>query len=99
MKKYTKPFFLTLALSSLLLCSGCVTDNISMPERHSKHEKYSHVGQVGSNFLGIVAKEEASFAVPSKTSFNLHTDELMRVYNPSGNKTTFLWGLITVNDY
>lgn len=55
--------------------------------------------QAQTNALGIVKTQPGSYAKLSPTSINVHTDELGAADDYSGNKTTLLWGLVTVADY
>ncbi len=52
-----------------------------------------------SNVLGIVKRSKASYEHTGPNTLALKTDELSARRDFSGNKTTYLWGLITVEDY
>jgi hypothetical protein len=51
------------------------------------------------NVLGIAKYEKAAYTPTSSTTFPLSTDELYTRRNFSGDKATFLWGLVTIKDY
>jgi hypothetical protein len=58
--------------------------------------------QAGSkevNVLGIAQYEKAHYSPSSVSTFAVSTDELYTRRNFSGDKATFLWGLVTVKDY
>ena len=55
--------------------------------------------QAQTNVLGIVKTQPGSYAKLSPTSISVHTDELGVVEDYSGNKTSLLWGLLSVADY
>lgn len=52
-----------------------------------------------ANILGIVKYEAASYENTGPNTFAVNTSELFPRKNFSGNKTTFLWGLVTLKDY
>ena len=52
-----------------------------------------------TNVLGIIKHEPASYAHTGPNTFALHTDELYTRKEFTGDKTTFLWGLVTIKDY
>lgn len=79
---------LTSLVTTALLFTGCAGDT-----------NKTAFGPKQSNFLGIVKTEQASYAPTSVNSFTIHTDELGSVQNYSGDKTTLLWGLVTIADY
>ena len=81
-----------IALTSLLVTafvfSGCAGDT-----------NKTTYGPKQSNFLGIVETEKANYTPTGPNTFAIHTDELTSRQNYSGDKTTFLWGLVTIKDY
>ena len=81
---YLRSVFLLL----LILSFGCTTKKDVPPPP-----------QAQTNVLGIVKTQPGSYAKLSPTSINVHSDELGAVDDYSGNKTTLLWGLVTVADY
>ena len=52
-----------------------------------------------TNILGVIKHEPQSYAHTGPNTFALHTSELYGRENISGDKTTLLWGLITIKDY
>jgi hypothetical protein len=56
-------------------------------------------GKKQANLLGIVKYEQASFQHTSPTSITLASEEMLPRGEYSGDKVTFLWGLITLKDY
>ena len=56
-------------------------------------------GPKETNLLGIVKVQPDSYTPSSPATFTLSTDELSNRKNYSGDKTTLLWGLITLKDY
>lgn len=56
-------------------------------------------GQDETNILGIVTYDNASFESTGPATFAVSTDELYSRQNFSGDKMTFLWGLVTLKDY
>jgi len=81
-----------IALTSLLVTafvfSGCAGDTNS-----------TAYGPKQSNFLGIVKSEKANYTPANTNTFAIKTDELVSRQNYSGDKTTLLWGLVTLQDY
>ncbi len=59
----------------------------------------SQMGARETNLLGIVKVERESYAHAPISTFAVSTDELYTRKNFSGNKTTLLWGLVTIKDY
>lgn len=53
----------------------------------------------GFNCLGIVKYEPASFAPSSEYSAVIRTEELFGVDLPSGDRTSFLWDAVVIQDY
>ena len=52
-----------------------------------------------TNVLGIIKHEPESYAPTGPNSIAIHTDELYTRKDFSGDKTTFLWGLVSIKDY
>jgi hypothetical protein len=52
-----------------------------------------------TNVLGLYTNEQESYAPTTPNSFTIKSDELYTRKNFSGDKTTLLWGLITIEDY
>ncbi len=78
-----------LGILSVALLTGCATKT-----------KHADVYQNRNfNFLGIVKSEPANFTPTPSYSFALSSDELVPTNSYSGDKVTFLWGLITLKDY
>ena len=78
---------LTLTASLLFLfLTGCVTND-------------TQAGSNSVNMLGIVKQEVASYSATGSNTITISSDELTERKNFSGNKTTLLWGLITLKDY
>lgn len=81
------PLIILIATLALLF-TGC----------ESNDKRYAH--DKGTNFLGIMKSDPASFKNPDdKTSLILKTSDLTNTQNISGDETSFLWGLIRVQDY
>ena len=57
------------------------------------------MGPNETNVLGIVKYDRASYEPVGPATFAIRTDELYTRRNFSGDKTTFLWGLVTIQDY
>ena len=52
-----------------------------------------------TNVLGIVKHEPQSYYHTGPNTFALHIDELYTRKDFSGDRTTFFWGLVTIEDY
>lgn len=52
-----------------------------------------------TNVLGIIKHEPESYAHTGSNTFAINLDELYTREEFSGDKVTFLWGLITIKDY
>lgn len=78
--------FAALASVALSVLSGCNSAN-----DETAHQK--------STFLGIYTYEPACYASQDPASFSLRTDEACGMELPSGDRTQFLWGLISIEDY
>ena len=52
-----------------------------------------------TNILGIYKHVPESYAHTGPNTIAIHTDELYTRKEFSGDKTTFLWGFITIKDY
>ncbi len=60
---------------------------------------YSTMAPNETNVLGIIKHEPESYAHTGPNTFAIHLDELYTRKEFSGDKTTFLWGLVTIKDY
>ena len=60
---------------------------------------YSSMAPKETNVLGIIKHEPESYAHTGPNTFAINTDELYVRKQFSGDKTTFLWGLVTIKDY
>lgn len=74
---------LFLAISALVF-SGCSRASMGAKE---------------SNLLGVVKYQKADYSPTGPNTFAIHTNELSTRRNFSGDKLTFLWGLVTIKDY
>lgn len=59
----------------------------------------AQMGSEETNVLGLYTNEQQSYSPTSPISFVVKSDELYTRKNFSGDKTTLLWGLITIEDY
>lgn len=59
----------------------------------------AQIGPKKANVLGIATYEKDNYTPTSSTTFAISTDELYQRRNFSGDKATFLWGLVTLKDY
>jgi hypothetical protein len=87
-KTQSKILFIVALAGMSLLASGCKTtssNSVYVPN--------------DTNILGIVTHQPQSYANVGTNTFRVRSDELITRKNFSGNKTTFLWGLITYTDY
>ena len=82
--KLRKLVFLSLIAISSAILSGCASDDVA-------HKK--------STLLGLYTYEPACFTPTSPTKMSVRTDEIYGRELPSGDRTQFLWGLITIEDY
>ena len=76
----------SLAASAGLLLSGCASDNLT-PR------------QMTTNIAGIYTVTQRDYVPARPATFNVTSEELMPRTDFSGDKHTFLWGLITFTDY
>lgn len=87
MKSQPLPLASTLVLGAVLLLSGCAT-------------KTTAGGGRETNVLGgAVAVSTGSFQPTNAATIDADTSKIVGRGNPSGNKVTILWGLITLHDY
>jgi len=77
--------FLALATASFAL-TGCNT-----ADETTAHQK--------STVFGIYTYEPASYAATDPASMTVRTEDASGMELPSGDKTSFLWGLISIQDY
>lgn len=78
---------LTTAVASLLFGSGCATRTTASGGRET------------TLLGGALTVSTASFQPPTPATLDVDTSKLASKGNPTGNKTTLLWGLITLHDY
>jgi hypothetical protein len=80
-------FLTLLALAaSALLFTGC-------------GDRRAEMGGTETNVLGIVKYQSDDYSSNGPNTFAISTAELYNRENFSGNKLTFLWGLVTIKDY
>jgi len=82
----SKLFALVSLAAAALMFAGCDSGRATMAPKET-------------NILGIAKYQNESYAATGPTSFAIHTDELYTRRNFSGDKATFLWGLVTIKDY
>jgi len=82
---YSKVLTLAAVAAASFVFSGCGSN--------------SSVADKETNILGIVKIEKEAYSPVKTTTIPVSTDELYTRYDYSGNKYTFLWGLITIKDY
>ncbi|RPG84835.1 MAG: hypothetical protein CBC33_005680 [Coraliomargarita sp. TMED73] len=78
----------TLAAAASLF-TGCGTSDTAK----------STYGSSETNVLGLYKSEKASYSSTGINTFDMCSDEVSPRANYSGDKTTLLWGLITLKDY
>ncbi|HKK18843.1 MAG TPA: hypothetical protein VJ952_09210 [Opitutales bacterium] len=77
---------LAFSIVALGLLSGCDRGQAQMGKREA-------------NLLGVAKVERESYGHTGPNTFAVHTDELYKRKNFSGDKVTLLWGLVTLKDY
>ena len=75
------------ALASLLFASGCATRTTASGGRET------------TVLGGAVTVATNSFEPTNAATIDADTSKLASGGNPTGKKTTLLWGLITLHDY
>jgi len=81
-----RKLLLTLAsLSALFLLNACVANT------DTAHKK--------STAFGLYTYEPGAFTRAGEATASIRTDEATGMELPSGDKTQFFWGLITIQDY
>ena len=73
---------------SALVFSGCYHD-----AGQAQFEKEE------TNVFGLYKNVHESYEAVPPTGFVIHTDELYTRKNFSGDQTSYLWGLVTIEDY
>jgi len=86
-----------IALSTLILSalafSGCAS-------KHGLTDKgTTRYGPKSTNILGIYDYDAESYRPTGTNTFAVSSDELYARRNFSGDRATFLWGLVTLKDY
>ena len=59
----------------------------------------AQMGAREANLLGVAKVERENYGPTGPTTFAVHTDELYKRKNFSGDRVTLLWGLVTLKDY
>jgi hypothetical protein len=62
-------------------------------------DRRAEMGAAETNVLGIVKYQSDNYSPSGPSTFAVSTAELYNRGNFSGNKLTFLWGLVTIKDY
>ena len=84
--KLRKLVFLSLIAISSAVLSGC-----NVADETTAHQK--------TTLFGLYTYEPACFAPSSPISMTVRTDEICGMELPSGDRTQFLWGLVSIEDY
>ena len=79
-----------IALISMVV-AGAVLGGCNTGNDRTAHQK--------STFFGLYTYEPGCFTPTSDTSITIRTEEACGMELPSGDKTSFAWGLVTVEDY
>lgn len=79
--------FATLALATLALASGCATHTTASGGRET------------TVLGGAVTVSTKSFQPLTPATLDVDTSKLASTGNPTGNKISLFWGLITLHDY
>lgn len=83
-----KIILFTIAATLAVFASGCKTtssNSVYVPRE--------------TNILGIIKHQPQSYATVGTNTFHISSDEIRARKDFSGDKTTLLWGLITLTDY
>lgn len=83
--KAIKLAFISFAVAASGLMSACSSTN--------------DVADQSFNVLGIVSHEPASFIPESEYSAVIRTKDVFGCELPSGDRTSFLWGAVVIQDY
>lgn len=78
-------FTLILAAAAGFALNACTSN------QNTAHQK--------ETFFGLYTYEPACYAPTSSTALVGRTDSVMGMELPSGDRTQFLWGLVSVEDY
>lgn len=90
-----RSFVVTCSLVGVVLFfTGCDSTNFE----HDSTGLYAKNNQ-GTNVLGIVDTSPQSYKTIKPTTLELHTDELYKRKNISGDNVSLLWGAFTFADY
>ena len=84
--KLRNSVFLALSLAGATLLSGC-----NVADETTAHQK--------STLFGLYTYEPACYTPSSPISMTVRTDDACGMELPSGDRTQFLWGLISIEDY
>jgi hypothetical protein len=83
---YSKIISLLAVVAASIVLSGCKSNSSPMADNNT-------------NILGIVKIEKGSYGHTGRNTVPVNTDEVVARTDFSGDKYTFLWGLITIKDY
>ena len=84
--KLRKLVFLSLIAISTAVLSGC-----NVADETTAHQK--------TTLFGLYTYEPACFAPSSPCSMTVRTEDACGMELPSGDRTQFLWGLVSIEDY
>ncbi len=65
----------------------------------SSTKEQSSTSEKGTNIAGVFESSPKSYKRVSPTTFDVHTDQLSKQDDFSGDQTTLLWGALTIADY
>ena len=79
-----------LALISMVI-AGAVLGGCNTGNDRTAHQK--------STFFGLYTYEPGCFAPVSDYAIHARTEDMCGMELPSGDRTQFLWGLVSIEDY
>ena len=59
----------------------------------------SQMGSREAHLLGVAKIQKENYGPTGRETFAIHTDEIYPRKNFSGDRVSFLWGLVTLKDY
>ena len=59
----------------------------------------AQMGTREANLLGVAKMEKENYGPTGPNTFAVHTDELYKRKNFSGDRVSLFWGLVTLKDY
>lgn len=88
----SRPLVIVATIALLAALGGCKSQT-------GLNSRYDVYGEQRGNVFGLISAEKGTYDVDHPNSANVSREDISVSQNPTGNKTTLLFGAIELQDY